>query len=241
MASAAQSSQQQPMWSPQNQGYSSSPTQSQFTNENIGRRPQTNDGPQGYSQQHQNHQHREEHNLPPTPHEHERGHSRTQSFLSSFRKNSAPVSSSGPSSRNSIDDFGGGSRPRSQTVETISTRSQQPPSPQTNEGTSQSVRRLSTNPNSSQTPTLHPEIRSVVSLQAAQANKVYCAGNLIRRLERLPDGQRPVKDEGWTEVFAQLGGTTLSVWDMAAVNEAAKIGAQVPPSYINVTDAVSFT
>ena len=62
---------------------------------------------------------------------------------------------------------------------------------------------------------------------------------MVRRLERQPDGQRPVKDEGWRHVWAQLGGTTLSLWDMKEIEEANQQGRQVPPSYVNITDAVS--
>ena len=86
---------------------------------------------------------------------------------------------------------------------------------------------------------LHPEIRSVVTLTHAHAHKVYMSGPLIRRVERLPDGHHPIKDEGWRDVWAQLGGTTLSIWDMEEIDEASKQGGEVPPTYINVTDAVS--
>lgn len=86
---------------------------------------------------------------------------------------------------------------------------------------------------------LHPEIKSVVQLTLAHTHKVYFSGPLVRRIERQPDGQKPAKDEGWREVWAQLGGTTLSVWDMEEIQEASKQGRQVPPTYINVTDAVS--
>ena len=41
------------------------------------------------------------------------------------------------------------------------------------------------------------------------------------------------------EVWVQLGGTTLSVWEMRAIQEASREGKEVPPTYINVTDAVS--
>ena len=85
---------------------------------------------------------------------------------------------------------------------------------------------------------LHPEIRSVVQLTIAHAHKIYFSGPLIRKLERQPDGQKPLKDEGWVDVWAQLGGTTLSIWDMKEIQEASKQGKEVPPSYINVTDAV---
>ena len=87
---------------------------------------------------------------------------------------------------------------------------------------------------------LHPEIRSVVQLTLAHARKVYFSGPLVKRLERQPDGQRPLKDDGWVEVWAQLGGTTLSIWDMREVEEANKQGREVPPTYFNTTDAVRF-
>lgn len=88
-------------------------------------------------------------------------------------------------------------------------------------------------------PPLHPEIRSVVQLTLAHARKVYFSGPLVRRLERQADGSRPTKDEGWTDVWAQLGGTTLSIWDMRLIAEASKEGKEVPPTYVNMTDAVS--
>ena len=88
-------------------------------------------------------------------------------------------------------------------------------------------------------PQLHPEIRSIVQLTSAHAQKVYFSGPMVRKVERQPDGQKPAKDEGWRNVWAQLGGTTLSLWDMKEIEEASKQGKQVPPSYVNVTDAVS--
>ncbi|GLB40316.1 putative pleckstrin homology domain [Lyophyllum shimeji] len=88
-----------------------------------------------------------------------------------------------------------------------------------------------------QPPPLHPEIRSVVQLTAAHAHKIYFSGPLVRRIERQPDGQRPAKDEGWVDVWAQLGGTTLSIWDMKEIQEASRQGREVPPSYVNTTDA----
>jgi CCR4-NOT transcriptional complex subunit CAF120 len=85
---------------------------------------------------------------------------------------------------------------------------------------------------------LHPEIRSIVQLNIAHAHKIYFSGPLVRRIERQPDGQRPAKDEGWTDVWGQLGGTTLSIWDMKQIEEASKQGKEVPPTYVNITDAV---
>lgn len=89
-------------------------------------------------------------------------------------------------------------------------------------------------------PQLHPEIRSIVQLSVAHAHKVYFSGPLIRRIERQADGNRPHKDDGWRDVWAQLGGTTLSVWDMKEIEEANKRGEEVPPTYVNVTDAVCY-
>jgi CCR4-NOT transcriptional complex subunit CAF120 len=94
-------------------------------------------------------------------------------------------------------------------------------------------------PGMAQATQLHPEIRSVVNLTHAHAHKLYMSGPLVRRIQRLPDGNQPIKDEGWRDVWAQLGGTTLSVWDMKEIEEASKQGKEVPPTYINVTDAVS--
>jgi CCR4-NOT transcriptional complex subunit CAF120 len=89
-------------------------------------------------------------------------------------------------------------------------------------------------------PPLHSEIRSIVNLTVAHAHKVYYSGPLVRRIERLADGGKPVRDDGWTDVWAQLGGTTLSLWDMKQIDEANKQGKEVPPTYVNMTDAVSF-
>ncbi|KAI0091193.1 hypothetical protein BDY19DRAFT_1055339 [Irpex rosettiformis] len=86
-------------------------------------------------------------------------------------------------------------------------------------------------------PPLHPEIRSVVQLIQAHGQKIYYSGPLIRHTERLADGQRPAKEDDWHNVWAQLGGTTLSLWDMKEIEEASKQGKQVPPSYVNITDA----
>ncbi|KAM6504468.1 hypothetical protein JOM56_001411 [Amanita muscaria] len=84
---------------------------------------------------------------------------------------------------------------------------------------------------------VHPEIRSLVQLNTAHAYKVYYSGPLVRKIERLPDGQTPTKDDGWTDIWAQLCGTTLNIWVMKQVQEASKQGREVPPTYFNVTDA----
>jgi CCR4-NOT transcriptional complex subunit CAF120 len=88
-------------------------------------------------------------------------------------------------------------------------------------------------------PPLHPEIRSVVQLKVAHSTKVYFSGPLVKRIERQPDGQKPNKDEGWVDVWAQLNGSTLSIWDMKLVKEAGRQGKEVPPVYVNTINAVS--
>lgn len=123
----------------------------------------------------------------------------------------------------------------------ISISERQPPRlpPQQNLSSPPQERRSSTIAGPPQPPQLHPEIRSVVQLTMAHAHKVYFSGPLVRRIERLPDGHRPAKEEGWRDVWAQLGGTTLSVWDMKEIEDANKQGKEAPPTYINITDAVS--
>jgi hypothetical protein len=88
------------------------------------------------------------------------------------------------------------------------------------------------------TPVLHPEIRSIVKLNLAHTRKVYYSGPLVRHIEKLPDGRPPHIDEGWTEVWARLSGTTLNIWDMKQIEEANRQGTEVPPTYVNVNDAV---
>jgi CCR4-NOT transcriptional complex subunit CAF120 len=86
---------------------------------------------------------------------------------------------------------------------------------------------------------LHPELRSVLRLNSVHQQKIYYSGRLSKRVERGTDGSRPAKDEGWIDIWCQLGGVTLSIWSMRAIEEANARGEQVPPQYINVTDAVS--
>lgn len=52
---------------------------------------------------------------------------------------------------------------------------------------------------------------------------------------RATDG-RPNPDRTWTECFAQLVGTVLSLWDAAELDAAGEDG-EVLPKFINLTDA----
>lgn len=47
---------------------------------------------------------------------------------------------------------------------------------------------------------------------------------------------RPNADRTWTECFAQLVGTVLSLWDAAELDAAGQDG-EVLPKFINLTDA----
>jgi len=49
-------------------------------------------------------------------------------------------------------------------------------------------------------------------------------------------GGRPSIDRTWTECFAQLVGTVLSLWDAAALDAAGEEG-EVLPTFINLSDA----
>ncbi len=47
---------------------------------------------------------------------------------------------------------------------------------------------------------------------------------------------KPNADRTWTECFAQLVGTVLSLWDAAELDAAGQDG-EVLPKFINLTDA----
>lgn len=87
-----------------------------------------------------------------------------------------------------------------------------------------------------------PELRSALGLQDAQSKKIYMEGYLSRRDHLNPDG-KPLNindpKKRWHLCFVQLSGTVLSVWGVQQMEEAARQGTEVPPSYINITDCVS--
>lgn len=51
---------------------------------------------------------------------------------------------------------------------------------------------------------------------------------------RWTDG-RPCVDRQWTECYAQLVGTVLSLWDAAALDAAG--GEEIPATFVNLADA----
>lgn len=63
------------------------------------------------------------------------------------------------------------------------------------------------------------------------ARKVTRPTNLVL----FADG-RPNPDRTWSECFAQLVGTVLSLWDAAELDAAGEDG-EVLPKFINLTDA----
>jgi CCR4-NOT transcriptional complex subunit CAF120 len=83
---------------------------------------------------------------------------------------------------------------------------------------------------------LHPEIRSIVFLATAHTKKIYFAGPLVHKVERiLVDHTHG--DERWRDVRAQLCGTTLNIWDMGDV-EGVQQGKEDPSSSVDITEAV---
>ncbi|THV07320.1 hypothetical protein K435DRAFT_959906 [Dendrothele bispora CBS 962.96] len=174
----------------------------------------------------------------PRPQQPSSTHTRTSSFFSSFRKQSS--STSGDSSlHRSPSNLPNTSPDIPRKSLQYDQRSTSPPLPQQQDQQPQpqSQSQPQQPPAPQQPPPLHPEIRSIVQLTVSHAHKIYFSGPLVRRVEREANGNKPVKDEGWTEVWVQLGGTTLSIWDMKQIQEASQQGKEVPPTYVNMMDA----
>jgi hypothetical protein len=81
---------------------------------------------------------------------------------------------------------------------------------------------------------IHREIRSMMLLANAHAHKVYVSGPLTR-VDTEYDG---LERERQPCFWAQLKGTTLSLWNMDDIQAANRRGGQASPRYLNVTDAV---
>jgi hypothetical protein len=83
---------------------------------------------------------------------------------------------------------------------------------------------------------VHPEIRSFAGVVAKLESKIYVSGSLFRveTREGWPDGESRL-----VEIWAQLKGTTLNIWDMSEIRGARALGKEaVAPSYTSVTDTV---
>lgn len=80
-----------------------------------------------------------------------------------------------------------------------------------------------------------PELQPIFSFLNSHSNKLYQEGYFLK-LHDLDSRGRPSPDRIWTECFAQLVGTVLSLWDAAALDLAGEDG-EVVPTFINLSDA----
>lgn len=80
-----------------------------------------------------------------------------------------------------------------------------------------------------------PELQPIFSFLNSHSNKLYQEGYFLK-LHDLDSRGRPSQDRVWTECFAQLVGTVLSLWDAAALDQAGEDG-EVVPTFINLSDA----
>ncbi|PKI82844.1 hypothetical protein MVES1_003718 [Malassezia vespertilionis] len=85
------------------------------------------------------------------------------------------------------------------------------------------------------------DLRSALHLHEALKHKLYMEGYLLVRHALSVDGQpagRPEHFQTWTECFVQLNGTVLCIWNAHELQRAEEEGREIPPSFINVTDAL---
>ncbi|KAL2756901.1 hypothetical protein ACRALDRAFT_2034174 [Sodiomyces alcalophilus JCM 7366] len=80
-----------------------------------------------------------------------------------------------------------------------------------------------------------PELQPIFTFLNSHANKLYQEGYFLKLDDQNTQG-RPNPDRTWTECFAQLVGTVLSLWDAAELDAAGEDG-EVLPKFINLTDA----
>ncbi|KAK0633408.1 hypothetical protein B0T14DRAFT_418348 [Immersiella caudata] len=80
-----------------------------------------------------------------------------------------------------------------------------------------------------------PELQPVFAFLNSHSNKLYQEGYFLKLDDQDIKGN-PNPDRTWTECFAQLVGTVLSLWDAAELDAAGEDG-EVLPKFINLTDA----
>ncbi|KAG5981545.1 hypothetical protein E4U55_002849 [Claviceps digitariae] len=80
-----------------------------------------------------------------------------------------------------------------------------------------------------------PELQPIFTLLNSHSNKLYQEGYFLKLDDQNTQG-KPNVDRTWTECFAQLVGTVLSLWDAAELDAAGEDG-EVLPKFINLTDA----
>ncbi|RDA94134.1 hypothetical protein CP533_6543 [Ophiocordyceps camponoti-saundersi (nom. inval.)] len=80
-----------------------------------------------------------------------------------------------------------------------------------------------------------PELQPIFTFLNSHSNKLYQEGYFLKLEDQNTQG-KPNPDRTWTECFAQLVGTVLSLWDAAELDAAGEDG-EVLPKFINLTDA----
>ncbi|PHH91438.1 hypothetical protein CDD83_446 [Cordyceps sp. RAO-2017] len=80
-----------------------------------------------------------------------------------------------------------------------------------------------------------PELQPIFTFLNSHSNKLYQEGYFLKLDDQNTQG-KPNSDRTWTECFAQLVGTVLSLWDAAELDAAGEDG-EVLPKFINLTDA----
>ncbi|KAI0117740.1 hypothetical protein GGR51DRAFT_265781 [Nemania sp. FL0031] len=80
-----------------------------------------------------------------------------------------------------------------------------------------------------------PELQPIFTFLNSHANKLYQEGYFLKLDDQNTQG-KPNPDRTWTECFAQLVGTVLSLWDAAELDAAGENG-EVLPKFLNLTDA----
>ncbi|KAI1335002.1 hypothetical protein F5Y15DRAFT_259174 [Xylariaceae sp. FL0016] len=80
-----------------------------------------------------------------------------------------------------------------------------------------------------------PELQPIFSFLNSHGNKLYQEGYFLKLDDQNTQG-KPNSDRTWTECFAQLVGTVLSLWDAAELDAAGEDG-EVLPKFLNLTDA----
>ncbi|KAI2620852.1 hypothetical protein GGS21DRAFT_387272 [Xylaria nigripes] len=80
-----------------------------------------------------------------------------------------------------------------------------------------------------------PELQPIFTFLNSHANKLFQEGYFLKLDDQNIQGKTNV-DRTWTECFAQLVGTVLSLWDAAELDAAGENG-EVLPKFINLTDA----
>ncbi|KAL6716023.1 hypothetical protein ACLMJK_006985 [Lecanora helva] len=166
------------------------------------------------------------------------GRSRVMSFMTAFAAPRSPTSTSfsGPQNLPSKEDI-----TTSADAKHVAAPARDSPTPPRTRGErSNSIRPMSM-VQTYQPPTMEiaqdtiPELQNIFTLLNSHGNKLYQEGYFLK-LNDLDTNGRPNNDRSWTESFAQLVGTILSLWDASALDVAGQDG-EVAPSFINLADA----